>query len=410
MTPMQKELSMNTSGALAHAERKVLFVHDGPLHIAPDGVPRGVHYTPALLDRYMLLGGQLTFVLRAKAIAQDEAERYSALARDHFRFVAVPDVKSLRGMISGRRAANAIIAREVAACDVVVARLPSTIGRWAYWEARRRGKPVLVEFMACTWDSMWNNRLKAKVLAPYFFLKNRALVRTASHVVYVTDRFLQRRYPTRGKSIGCSNVVVTPAPAEALVARRARICALGQNGPVILATVAGVDVPYKNQAAVLHALYRLGEERRHFLYRIVGPGDPARLVALAARLGVSDCVRFEGAVRHAEIPALLDETDIYVQPSRQEGLPRALIEAMSRGCAAIGARTGGIPELLEEGEIFEPGDHAHLADLLRGWTPAALEAAATRNVAVAAGYVTEVLNARRADFYAAFLRDHGCAA
>ena len=44
---------------------------------------------------------------------------------------------------------------------------------------------------------------------------------------------------------------------------------------------------------------------------------------------------------------LLDECDIYLQPSLQEGLPRSVIEAMSRGCACIGAATAGIPELLE---------------------------------------------------------------
>jgi glycosyltransferase involved in cell wall biosynthesis len=48
----------------------------------------------------------------------------------------------------------------------------------------------------------------------------------------------------------------------------------------------------------------------------------------------------------------LDAIDIYVQPSRQEGLPRALIEAMSRGLPAFGARTGGIPELIDEKFLF----------------------------------------------------------
>ena len=47
--------------------------------------------------------------------------------------------------------------------DVLVARLPSTIGRWAWSEAMRQQKPVLIEFMACTWDALWYNSLKAKL-------------------------------------------------------------------------------------------------------------------------------------------------------------------------------------------------------------------------------------------------------
>ena len=42
----------------------------------------------------------------------------------------------------------------------------------------------------------------------------------------------------------------------------------------------------------------------------------------------------------------LDECDIYIQPSFLEGLPRSVVEAMSRGCPCIGTNTGGIPELL----------------------------------------------------------------
>ncbi len=57
-------------------------------------------------------------------------------------------------------------------------------------------------------------------------------------------------------------------------------------------------------------------------------------------------------MRHEDVFNWLETIDIYTQPSRQEGLPRALIEAMSRGLPAFGARTAGIPELLEKEFIF----------------------------------------------------------
>ena len=48
----------------------------------------------------------------------------------------------------------------------------------------------------------------------------------------------------------------------------------------------------------------------------------------------------------------MDGVDIYLQPSLVEGLPRALIEAMSRGCPAVGSSVGGIPELLDRSMVF----------------------------------------------------------
>ena len=52
---------------------------------------------------------------------------------------------------------------------------------------------------------------------------------------------------------------------------------------------------------------------------------------------------------------------VYIQPSRIEGLPRALIEAMSRGCACVGSSVGGIPELLNNQYIHEVNDYNSLA-------------------------------------------------
>lgn len=61
----------------------------------------------------------------------------------------------------------------------------------------------------------------------------------------------------------------------------------------------------------------------------------------------------------------LDEVDIYLQPSLKEGLPRALVEAMSRGCPAIGSRLAGIPELLADEDLIQPGNSSELRDVLK---------------------------------------------
>ena len=386
--------------------RRVLFVHDGPVYVGPDGVPRGVHYTDALIDRYMYLGPNLTFLLRAKSVTLQEASKYSPLQRDGFRFFPIPNVKSLIAHIRLGQQVRRIIAEQVSAHDVVVARLPSTLGRWAYWEARKQDKPVLVEFMACTWDALWNYSLKGKIAAPYYFLRNFLLMRTARHIVYVTERFLQGRYPSPGKSIACSNVIIAPADPEAVAQRMRRIAGFGSNQPIVLATIGATDVRYKNQELVLRALQTMGEERHRYCYRVIGPGDSLRLRKLAERLGVADCVEFVEAVRHADIPAWLDDTDIYIQPSRTEGLPRALVEAMSRGCAALGSRRGGIPELLPPTCLFSPKDAQGLAAMIAAFDADRLRLAAEQNLQRSMRYVAEVLEARRKSFFDDFLKDN----
>ena len=69
-----------------------------------------------------------------------------------------------------------------------------------------------------------------------------------------------------------------------------------------------------------------------------------------------------GQLNREEIMKWLDSIDIYIQPSLQEGLPRSLIEAMSRGCLSIGSSTAGIPELLNKSYIFKRKNVRQLVD------------------------------------------------
>lgn len=95
---------------------------------------------------------------------------------------------------------------------------------------------------------------------------------------------------------------------------------------------------------------------------LVGPGDDAAVRPLFAQC--SHPVSFLGARSHQEVPALLKAADILVQPSRHEGLPLTLIEAMAAGLPVIATRVGGIPEAVHDGVtglLIEPGDPQPLA-------------------------------------------------
>lgn len=72
--------------------------------------------------------------------------------------------------------------------------------------------------------------------------------------------------------------------------------------------------------------------------RVLGGGDTEKWRKLAEDEGVNDLVYFDGKLQSgAAVYEWLDNIDLYIQPSYQEGLPRALIEAMSRGCPSIGS-------------------------------------------------------------------------
>ncbi|MCI0342733.1 MAG: glycosyltransferase [Planctomycetales bacterium] len=94
-----------------------------------------------------------------------------------------------------------------------------------------------------------------------------------------------------------------------------------------------------------------------------GPSRP-EIAALARELGVADRVRFLG--QRDDVPRLLPAFSVVALPSRGEGLPRALVEAMAAGVPVVGADVGGIPELLRGGAglTHAPGDTEALAAAL----------------------------------------------
>lgn len=71
------------------------------------------------------------------------------------------------------------------------------------------------------------------------------------------------------------------------------------------------------------------------------------LVQSAEKAGVASMVRFIGF--SDQVPALLKSSDIFVLPSRYEGMPNALLEAMSIGKASVATNVNGAPELVEDG-------------------------------------------------------------
>ncbi len=98
---------------------------------------------------------------------------------------------------------------------------------------------------------------------------------------------------------------------------------------------------------------------------LVGPGD---LEAVREQLDPPEAVRLTGPADRTEVPGVLRACDICLQPSRSEGFPLTIIEAMAAGLPVIATRVGGIPEAVEDGVtgmLVPPEDPQALADAIR---------------------------------------------
>lgn len=388
-------------------KRKVLFAFDGYLYQDVDGAYFGVYVDAATKNRYLSLGDHVTFLMRLESLEEGGNHRYSPILSDNFSFIEVPNFKSIRRWVKYHRKAKKVIEAAVKENDVVVARLPSAIGRLTIEAAKKFDKPHLVEFVGCTFDGYWNYNWKGKLIAHFKLVQMQKLVQGLPYVIYVTKEFLQRRYPTRGKQISCSNVELNALDDSDLIQRLERIhrCNVKE---MVVATIAAIDVPYKGQDDIIKVIAHLNNnEGWHLRYKIIGQGNPTRLKEIAQQLGITNDVEIVGSLKHAEVFDQLRDIELYIQPSKQEGLPRALIEAMSVACPALGARTAGIPELLDDRCIFSPGRIQQITQRISSIDQEWLIEQARRNFDVAKDYQKDILENRRKKFYKEFLSDHG---
>jgi phosphatidyl-myo-inositol dimannoside synthase len=128
----------------------------------------------------------------------------------------------------------------------------------------------------------------------------------------------------------------------------------GLEGKRILLTVARL-APHKGHDAVIRALPEILERVPDAAYLIVGGGsgsEPLRL--LARQVGVAEHVHFAGFVPDDELPGYYHLCDLFVMPSKEldgdtEGFGIVFLEAAACGKAAIGGRTGGVVEAVQDG-------------------------------------------------------------
>jgi glycosyltransferase involved in cell wall biosynthesis len=100
-------------------------------------------------------------------------------------------------------------------------------------------------------------------------------------------------------------------------------------------------------------------------FRLAGNGDLNKYKEMANSYGIKEKIDFLGWLDRCQLESELRKADIYFHPSYNEGLPMAVLEAISYGLPIISTSVGGIKEIVENeknGFLFEPGDIEKFSD------------------------------------------------
>lgn len=325
-------------------------------------------------------------------------------------FFSLPKFRGAWQYLKAYRKLSAMTKQILTGSDACVLRVPSYLSTMLWRELMKTRRPYAVEVVGDPWQALspgTSNSILRPILRRKWSREMRIQCRQATVAAYVTRRELQKRYPPGGWSTHYSSIEL---PEESIlnqsaVAKRIeRIKAKARTGgPWRLCFVGSLWHLCKSPDVVIDAVADCAKKGIKLELTIVGDGSLRKqLEVQAQRQGIADKVQFLGHLPPGEaIYDQLDRADVFVMPSRSEGLPRSIIEAFARGLPSIGGHEGGFKELLDDKSMVKPIDTPTLSSVIERTISdvEGMKAAVKRNVKKATEYLTDILQKRRVELY-----------
>ncbi|WP_244142677.1 glycosyltransferase [Paraburkholderia phenoliruptrix] len=241
--------------------------------------------------------------------------------------------------------------------DVLLIRFPGNIAMLAMLICKLTRKPFSAEVVADPADYFSDAASRhplRRIARSLHCWATQHAVHRAKTVRYVTAHSLQQRYPPRrlDRAFGFSDVYLPDEMFEHTSHDED-----GDQSGFRIVNVAMMHNESKGHDLLIRAIARLHADKLDVRLTLIGDGVlRERFQRIAEAEGVADVVHFAGAMDGDEVRRRVAQHALFVLPSFQEGMPRAMLEAMALGIPVVATRVGGIGEVLEEQSLVEPGD------------------------------------------------------
>jgi glycosyltransferase involved in cell wall biosynthesis len=360
-------------------------------------------------------------VARVRDVSQ-VPETYKPANGNAVDFAAIPYFRGPMEFLRVARQAQHAVQSVVDPADAVILRIGSLVATLIEPGLHQTQHPYGVEVVGDPYE-VFAPGVVRHPLRPFFrWWFTRVQKRQCAHAcgaAYVTRETLQRRYPCQAHQVAMSDVEIDASNIQSrhpVLATHYSSVELADEDfsdharmplttmrPTRLILVGSLEQLYKGPDVLIRALAQCLGAGLDLELTIVGDGKfrPA-LENLARHLGVAERVCFRGMLPSGEaVRAELEVADVFVLPSRTEGSPRALIEAMACALPCLGSAVGGIPELLPYEAMVPPGNVNALASKIKVLVsnPFWMAQMSARNLKIAQEYHQIVLRARRTKFY-----------
>lgn len=296
-----------------------------------------------------------------------------------------------------------ILRNVVEGCDAAILRLPSTIAQRAYKRIIKSGIPYATEIV---FDANDGKETASNMLESFLWGKidrqMKKICYNADGVSCVTEKYLQKRYFSKKTGHFESHYSTLALNKSFFTSPRS----YPDHSPL---TIAHVDLQIglhsrKGTDIIIKALEKL--KRRGVVVNVKFAGDDwdnstEAILSYAKDHHVDGQVQCVGFLTRDKLESFLNDSDLFVLPTKAEGLPRVIIEAIAKGLPTITTPASGNPELIPAKYLVDFYDVDGLAERIETFVTSkeAYEEASKVNFEHSLQYEASILEERRDKFY-----------
>lgn len=320
-------------------------------------------------------------------------------------------VEIIKSIESPRELKNLLIVRKdlcriINNSEAVLIKPASNKGIIAIRICEKLNMPYMIEMTGDVQSALKVRRsLIMKAYSDILYKRTITAIRNCQFGLYVTEGFLQRKYPIRGEMCGCTDTLLPETSSTVLEERIKKIEAYI---PSMEFQVGLIGFYHDNNKGIDTAIDAIGVLQTKYnmsiMLTILGVGsseDREKWFKYSMGKMKENTLCFSPPLPGpASVVKWIDSMDLVVLPSRSEGFPRAIAETMSRGCPTITSDVCGLSEMVEAKWQHKPEDYMKLSELINMMLNSknAMSEAAHYNFEKAKRYYPDTLQTKRNEF------------
>ncbi|WP_161524820.1 glycosyltransferase [Alteribacter lacisalsi] len=350
--------------------------------------------------RYTSVFNKVIIVSRCKDAKYADVEGYLQVDGPNVGVAELPYMRGMKQYITNYFSFRDGAKEAIKGADCALIRLPSVAAFMVLDYFKKTGKPYALEVVADPAYAYSENKL-AKLI---YTRKLKKAVKSANGVSYVTKSYLQNEYPhtikTKDKERFTSHYSTIDLPKEYLGLPKD----FTKNDKFkIVHTANSINNDNKGHTTVIKAAKKLRELNYNIEVTFIGDGSKRPYYEKMCRdMGMEKYISFTGLLSDPlEVRRFLLESDIFIFPTKAEGLPRAIIEAMATGLPCLSSPVNGIPELLKKDYLVDYQNVDAYVDKIKTLieNPESLNKMSEENLLNSLSYTSDTLQKRRNRFY-----------